>query len=684
MSRTRQLAAIMFTDIEGYTALMQQNEKKAIETRDKHRTIFNATTDKHNGRVLQYFGDGTLSVFDSAIEAVECGIEMQRGFQQDPAILVRIGVHIGDIVISDDEIIGDGVNVASRIESLAVPGSVFISDKVFDEIKNQEGISATFLRDVKLKNVIDPISVYAISNEGLVVPNPDDLRGKTDGSSGWSKEKKEKYKRRVRKIRFVQYLVVATLLGLLYMKFGRGSSEPKVKKPENSIAVLAFENMSGDADKEYFSDGISEEILNSLANVKGLHVAGRTSSFYFKGKNENLQVIGDKLNVNMILEGSIRKSENRVRITAQLINVEDGFHLWSETYDRELKDVFGIQEEIANEIVEKLKLRFHDNSVLEAYEPPMEAYDILLKGIYFHGKDFEGAEQAMECFQKAIEIDPGYPAAHAWAGDAYINYAIYGFLSSTEAYSLARASAQKAITLNENQPRAHKVLAYVHLNYDWDWSAAKEEYEKALKYGLQNPDHFITLYDIIVHSEFKKSIQAAQAILDRDPFEIQSHWHVGLSNYFAQNYKEALESFNNALELDPNYSEGHRWKGLTLSALGRHEEALKAIQTTLDITQGKGPANLDILVVKTQMGQGKEVTKMLEQWVSSEPHIDPIGPAVLYSLLNKPDEAVYWLEKAYLHRSFMMASLNFYHVWDPLRKNPGFIEIHEKMNFPKN
>ncbi len=176
----RQLVAIMFTDIEGYTALMQDNEEKAIQVREKHRAIFNSITEKHNGRILQYYGDGTLSIFDSAIDAVKCGIEMQLGFQKDPAVPVRIGIHTGDIIFSEDEIIGDGVNVASRIESLALPGSVFISEKVFDEIKNQESIKTTFLKTFKLKNVDKPVEVYAIANVGLIVPKPDEIEGKID------------------------------------------------------------------------------------------------------------------------------------------------------------------------------------------------------------------------------------------------------------------------------------------------------------------------------------------------------------------------------------------------------------------------------------------------------------------------------------------------------------------------
>ncbi|MCK5692343.1 MAG: AAA family ATPase, partial [Bacteroidales bacterium] len=191
MTRTRQLAAIMFTDIEGYTALMQQNEAKAIQTREKHRQIFNSTTEKYEGRILQYYGDGTLSIFNSAIEAVKCATEMQLGFLGKPSIPVRIGIHIGDIIFSEDEIIGDGVNVASRIESLAVPGSVFISDKVYDEIKNQESLKTSLLKTFKLKNIERPTDVYAISNVGLIVPNPEDIRGKTEADPSSEPAKNE-------------------------------------------------------------------------------------------------------------------------------------------------------------------------------------------------------------------------------------------------------------------------------------------------------------------------------------------------------------------------------------------------------------------------------------------------------------------------------------------------------------
>ena len=309
--------------------------------------------------------------------------------------------------------------------------------------------------------------------------------------------------------------------------------------------------MSGDPDQEYFSDGISEEILNSLANVDGLKVAGRTSAFSFKGKNEDIRTIGDKLDVKMVLEGSIRKAGNQVRITAQLINVEDGFHLWSETYDREMEDIFAVQEEIANRIVEKLKLQVLKASTRAGGTQNTEAYELLLKGSYFFNRGYENKTKAMEYFEKAVELDPDYAEAHAFIGENYLHYAGLEILSTADAYSKARTAAQRAISLNEHQPRAHKVLAYIHLFYDWDWEASRSDYNKAIEYGLSEQNEFITYYDIFVNKDYDHAIEVSGKILESDPLHVESHWQLGLCNHFAGRFEEALASFNNALELDP-------------------------------------------------------------------------------------------------------------------------------------
>ncbi|HZV70273.1 MAG TPA: adenylate/guanylate cyclase domain-containing protein [Saprospiraceae bacterium] len=295
--QTRLLAAIMFTDMTGYTALMQEDEKTAKILQSRQRQVLEKFIPGYNGKIMQYYGDGTLSIFTSAIDAVLSAVEIQKELQNEPKVALRIGLHSGDITYDDEGIYGDCVNVASRVESISVPGAVIISDKIYDEIKNQTEIKTSLLGRFNLKNVKRQVDVYAVTNEGLVIPT-------------------------------------AAQIG---MKAGS----------ERSIAVLPFVNMSSDAENEYFSDGISEEILNALSRVEGLQVSARTSSFSFKGKNEDVRQVGNKLGVSAVLEGSVRRSGKRIRITAQLVNTSDGYHIWSENYDSDLEDIFQVQDEIS-------------------------------------------------------------------------------------------------------------------------------------------------------------------------------------------------------------------------------------------------------------------------------------------------------------------------------------------------
>jgi tetratricopeptide (TPR) repeat protein len=377
----------------------------------------------------------------------------------------------------------------------------------------------------------------------------------------------------------------------------------------------------------------------------------------------------------MVLEGSVRKAGNQVRITAQLIKVEDGFHIWSETYDREMEDIFAIQEEIANRIVEKLKLQVQKTSESEGRTQNMEAYELLLKGSYFFMKGYEHIEKAMGYFQKAVELDPDYAEAYAYIGELYLYY--IGYLSTSDAFAKARTAAQKAIGLNEYEPRAHKVLAYIHLFYDWDWEATLSEYNKSIQHGQRDQNEFITYYYIFVNKDYDHAVRISKQILETDPLRMESHWQLGMCNYFAGRFEEALVSYNNALELNPNYSEALRWKGVVLGYLGKFDEALNSVEKSLEITNGEGPANLDLLRVKILMGKKDEVLQI----INSKEFIDPVDAAELYSLLEMPDEAIFWLEKGYRERSVLMVSLKYYWIWAPIREDPRFIEIYDRMNF---
>ncbi|MDH3268082.1 MAG: adenylate/guanylate cyclase domain-containing protein, partial [Ignavibacteria bacterium] len=391
MKEIRMLAAIMFTDMVGYTAMMQENERQAKILRSKHREVLENLVNKHRGQILQYYGDGTLSIFGSAIEAAVCAAKIQQELQNEPKVPLRIGIHSGDVVYDDEGVYGDGVNIASRIENLAVPGSVLISDKINDELKNQKDISTVFLGRYNLKNVKAPVKLYAVSSNSLVTPSNKDIEGKTVNS-------------------------------------------------DNSIAVLPFINLSAERDNEYFSDGITEELLNALAKVDGLLVTSRTSSFAFKGKNIDIREIGKQLGVKIVLEGSVRKYGNRVRVTAQLINADDGYHKWSETYDRNLEDIFAVQDELANSIVDQLKssisLRKPAESLVKVPTENIDAYNLYLKGLYNWNKwapDF--ISKAIKYFEDAANLSPDFSLAYARLSACYTFLGAAGFMPNKIAYS---------------------------------------------------------------------------------------------------------------------------------------------------------------------------------------------------------------------------------------------------------
>src|ERR1051326_3764904 len=431
MEATRQLAAIMFTDMEGYTALMQKNEQAAIERRMRHREVFEKARSDHGGKIIQYYGDGTLSIFTSAIHAVNAAVAMQLLFLKTPQVALRIGIHIGDITVDDSGVYGDGVNIASRIESFAVAGSVFISDKVFDEIKNQPAINTISMGLFNLKNVSRPVEVFAIANEGLAVPQPIDLKGKTS-------------------------------------------------EPTNKLAVLPFVNMSNDADNEYFSDGIAEELINTLSKIEGLQVICRTSAFSFKGKSQDVREIGKALNVNKVLEGSVRKAGNRVRINAELVNTADGYQLWSETFDRNLNDIFELQDEIAGIIANRMRTQMVSKSV-ETPEPSqnIDAYQLYLKGLFYFNKGTPvDYYKAIQFFDEALVLDPSFANAHAMVASCYSALTSIGNVNPATVIEKVRTASRRAIQFNSQLPQSYLAMAMLQLYFEFQFDEAEKQLTK--------------------------------------------------------------------------------------------------------------------------------------------------------------------------------------------------------------
>jgi adenylate cyclase len=665
MDSHRQLAAILFTDIEGYPALLQKSEQQARVLRERHREILQKEHQRHHGRIIHYYGDGTLSTFPSAVEAVQCALAMQQTFLDAPQVPVRMGLHIGDIILQEDQAIGDGVNLAARVESLGVPGSVLLSDKVNDEIHYYPDLATVSVGTYQFKNITRKVEVFALNHERLVKPAPNSLRGKT----------------------------VAGVLPATKKAAPAAPAKEADCHPLQSIAVLPFVNMSNDPEQEYFSDGMTEEILNSLTQIKNLKVAGRTSSFQFKGQQLDLREVGSQLQVDTVLEGSVRKQGNRVRITAQLIDVEDGFHLWSERYDREMTDIFAIQDDISNRIAEQLQVNFFGNKCPggEVKKPTshMEAYDHYLKGRYWLEKTVEGIPKALEHFKKAVELDPAFADAWCGLGVVYFQAMVYLFYTGREGMEKSRYCAEKAIALDPGNGAAHLLLGQVHVFYEMDWQKAGEE----LALGKQSACtacmvKFLPLepwYRGMIYGDFDFSIRHMQKAVEKDPLSIFFLQHL---SYFyllgTRSYSEARQTAHRILELDPQESEA--WRTIALSYLfeGLPAQAEEAARKAYDLAQGQGLTPCTLMMCLAAADKKEEAWK-LYTWLQAgftEARFPAILQAYVMASLGEMDEAMAWLEKAVADHDFWLFSMKYSPEWDAMRAQPRFQQILHDFHFP--
>jgi len=353
MSQNRQLSAIMFTDIEGYTAMMQFDERQAIVIRDKHRSVINSVTSKYDGELVQYYGDGTLSTFKSSVEAVHCAIEMQRAFMEEPSIPVRIGIHVGDIIVTESDIIGDAVNITSRIESLAVVGSVLISDKVNDALRNQNDLKTVFLDTFDFKNVNKTIPVFAVQSDGLIIPKLEEINGKT------KPKESDIFKKYRKKTAYAfSFLVIVIIALSLYMSM---NSDVIGSDDKLTLAVIPFDDLNAEIESGMFTDGVTEDIIIHLSKIQNLQVTSRASAMQYKGSDKSISDIADELSVDYILEGSVRKHNDKVRINAQLVDAKNNKSLWADSYTNILDKIFQIQTDVSKDIAKALEITLSVN-----------------------------------------------------------------------------------------------------------------------------------------------------------------------------------------------------------------------------------------------------------------------------------------------------------------------------------
>ncbi len=540
MSQNRQLVAIMFTDIEGYTSLMQRDEVDAILLRNQHREIFESNTNNCDGTIVQYFGDGTLSFFKSSVEAVKCAIEMQLAFRREN-IPVRIGIHVGDIVYTSEDIIGDAVNVASRIESCAVPGSILISDKVHDQIRSHKEIESKFLNAYDLKNVEEALPIFAIANEGLIIPNPDEIKDKLKNTKEHSSKSISKKKALV-----IGLLTLVTIIAI-FLSY-QHLSKPTLDA-DLSIAVLPFDNLSTDDDAEIFRDGMTEDILTYLSKVKDLRVISRTSVMQYKGTKKSIPEIAKELGVTYILEGSIRKYGDQIRVTAQLIDSKDDGHLWADNYDRTLTDIFKIQSEVSREIVSALQVNLSAEEQLsldEVTEYNIEAYKLFLQGRQQADKrNKESINKSIELYKQALEIEPNYAEAYAEiANSVYLQTYYGGREDYIAAGKEAREYLDKAEKIDDKISRIYSVRGLIY-NIEGKIDEAKAAFTKALTLSpndLTARHQFATLH--YYTKEYDIQLEQAEIAYRLDPLSFATAMSYFTALLTSRKYDEAEELLN--------------------------------------------------------------------------------------------------------------------------------------------
>ncbi len=771
MSSSRQLAAIMFTDIQGYTAIMQQDEEQAIKIRERHRDIFDSTTKKYRGKILQYYGDGTLSIFNSAIDAVKCGIEMQLAYQLDPKIPVRVGIHTGDIIFSEEEIIGDGVNVASRIESLAVAGSVFISDKVYDEIKNQNSIQTQTIGTFELKNVERPVNVLAISNEGLVVPEARETNQMT--GTFWAEVKRRGLIRSG-----VAYLVVVLLLILLlreanswltlpdwsmqiliavlavgfalamylawnyerspegfvnttsqqswqnpysaarrkpmtgtfiiaglalvivimylYPRFlsvdqNQGSTDSSLDLPvmDKSIAVLPFENMSNDPEQSYFSNGMTVDILTQLSKIGDLRVISRASIMQYINTTKSTIEIAEELGVTYILAGSVRKYDDNVRISVQLIEARTDSHIWADDFDRELKDIFAIQRDVSLEVASVLKATLTSAEKKRFENIPTEnteAYEKYQKGqeLIRRGGTMEEFDKALILFQEAIELDPNFSLAYVGLADVYLSFADWGLASPNETIPKAMEAALKAQGIDSEIAECNETLGGIYISLiDFETS------EKYLKKAMELSPNYVLTYTWLavvemLNGNLDQSIEFYKKARDLDPLAY-GYSYISWVYYNFRQYDKAEEVLKNFLVAHPDDNFALWNLANTYTAQGKYQ---KAIDTFHKRTAGTN-TNWALGLAYGLLGNKEEALRILNYLLEKKKkqYVPSFMISVVYVGLGEKEKALDWLERGYNTEganSIFLVNMKMGSHFDPLRDEPRFIDLLNRLGLESN
>jgi TolB-like protein/class 3 adenylate cyclase/Tfp pilus assembly protein PilF len=671
----RRLAAILFTDVVGYTALMSRDEGAGRRVRARHERLVREQVALFLGQWIEEKGDESLSIFPSALDAVHCALAIQQKIEGDPELSLRIGVHLGDVTVEDDRVYGDGVNVAARVRPLAEPGGVCISQPVRDSIRNQAHLASTSLGVRALKGVAEPMEIFAI--EGSAIPPEPHRRDLL--RAVWP--------------RAAAALALAALIAVGLWAKSRLSPAGDAASIR-SIAVLPLEDPSADAQQAYFAFGLTEALIAELARVKDLQVISRTSVTPYEHTTKSITSIAEELGVQAVVEGSVIRAGDRVRITAQLIDARSDTHLWAESYERDFADVLALQADLASAIAREIHLEVSPRPASPPIHP--EAHEAYLKGYYFQMKRTRAdALRAVSYFQEAIALDPTSPLGHAGLADEYSCAPTHSWgLPDSEAWpsvplemlGRARDHALKALELDPTSAAGHNSLAIVRTFGDWDWEGAEAAHRRTLALSPSREWNHSTFGIFLGFMQrFDEALEHLETARTLDPLRIDTIMWLASLHIFRGEPDEAKARWREAMELDPAYP------GLLQSVLSSfcgtedHEEALAAIERGMQTYPNDPLVMGEFAYCHAVAGnQARARTLLAEmQAMSNRTYVSPVSRAAVHVGLGETDAAFEALEQGFRDHDPQLLYLGLSPVWQQLADDPRHESLMDRIGLPR-
>jgi adenylate cyclase len=589
----RKLAAILSADVEGYSRLMGDDEAATVRTLTEYREAIASIVGRHGGRVVDTPGDNVLVEFSSVVDAVQCAVEIQRELRSRNAALpdsrrmkFRMGINLGDVIVEGRRLYGDGVNIAARLEALSESGGVCLSGAAYDQVEGKLPLGYDFLGEHTVKNIARPVRVYRLRLEPGAVPAPSRPRRRTD--------------RRLvsRIVGMVAILILLGAVGWAGWRWLKGPAFSGLALPDKpSVAVLPFTNMSQDPTQEYFSDGVTEDLITGLSKVSGLFVIARNSVFTYKGKAVKVGEVSRDLGVRYVLEGSVQRAGSRVRITAQLVDATTGYHLWAERYDREVRDIFALQDEVTQQIIRALAVKLTEAERGRMGRAPTgdpEAYDLVLRGQDEYKRTTREANvQARRLYGRALDLDPDY--ARAYVGLSWAHLQSWQFLWSTDPESLERARelAERAVALDDTLANGYSLLGQIYL-WKKEHDRAIAQAERAVALAPNDADGYETLAEVLGWAgRAEESIRIVRQAMRLNPhYPFFYLWTLGHAYYLTERRPEALDAFSRIVQQNPNFLPAHAYRAVLFTEMGRAKEAREAWEKARQLSPGASLSNL--------------------------------------------------------------------------------------------